>query len=207
MEKKEFSSDPAQSVNYVESHDNHTLWDKMKACLKEDEETLKSRHRLATSIVLLSQGIPFIHAGQEFFRTKKGIENSYNSPIDINQLDWKKREQNDHVVQYIKELIKIRKSHGAFRFQKAHLIWKHVEVTNNIENLVVVHYKNVHPYGPWNEILMFFHSDTQTCEYSLPQGNEWICLSNGIEANVNGLYKQKLLQFTLDPVSSYIFVR
>ncbi|MGD6840892.1 hypothetical protein ACQCVL_31550, partial [Bacillus thuringiensis] len=52
--------EPTQSVNYVESHDNHTLWDKMKACLNEDEGTLMSRHKLATTMVLLSQGIPFI---------------------------------------------------------------------------------------------------------------------------------------------------
>ena len=63
---------PAQSINYVESHDNHTLWDKLtNSNGEEDEDTRRSRHRLATAIVLLSQGIPFLHSGQEFYRTKK----------------------------------------------------------------------------------------------------------------------------------------
>jgi pullulanase len=199
--------EPMQSVNYVESHDNHTLWDKMKACLNEDEETLKSRHKLATTMVLLSQGIPFLHAGQEFFRTKKGIENSYNSPIEINQLDWIRREEYDEVVQYVKALIQIRKSHGAFRFQKCDMIREHVKVSHSQENLVDVSYRNVHPYGPWDEILMVFHSDTKTCKYSLSEGKHWICLSDGNQASVSGLYDVKDPSITLEPVSSYVFVR
>ncbi|WP_064092692.1 type I pullulanase [Rossellomorea aquimaris] len=199
--------EPTQSVNYVESHDNHTLWDKMKACLNEDEETLKNRHKLATTMVLLSQGIPFLHAGQEFYRTKQGVENSYQSPIEINQLDWIRRGQHDDVVQYVKGLIQIRKSHGAFRFQKSELIWKHAEVSHEVENLVAVHYRNVHPYGPWNEILLIFHSDMEKCDYLLPKGENWICLSDGREANVNGLYTLEHSFTPLNPVSSYIFVR
>ncbi|MDT9024965.1 type I pullulanase [Rossellomorea sp. YC4-1] len=199
--------EPTQSVNYVESHDNHTLWDKMKACLNEDEETLMNRHKLATTMVLLSQGIPFIHAGQEFYRTKKGIENSYNSPVEINQLDWTRREEFDDVVQYVKALIQIRKSHGAFRFQNSGLIREHVEVSHSIENLVVVRYQNVHPYGPWNDIFMVFHSDLKKCQYSLPEGKDWICLSDGNRANVSGLYGVEERTITLEPVSSYVFVR
>ena len=199
--------EPGQSVNYVESHDNHTLWDKMKACLNEDEETLKDRHKLATTMVLMSQGIPFLHAGQEFYRTKKGIENSYNSPIEINQLDWVRREEYDDVVQYVKGLIQIRKSHGAFRFDKSELIREHVEVSHSKANLVVVSYQNVHPYGPWDEILMVFHSDEKTCEHTLPEGKQWICLSDGKQASVSGLDVVKEPSITLEPVSSYVFVR
>ena len=199
--------EPAQSVNYVESHDNHTLWDKMQACMTEDEETLKNRHKLATTMVLLSQGIPFLHAGQEFYRTKNGIENSYDSPIEINQLDWIRREKYDEVVQYVKALIQIRKSHGAFRFHKGELIKEHVNVSHSIENLVVVSYQNVHPYGPWNEIIMVFHSDMKSCEYTLPEGKGWNCLSDGNRADVSGLYDVKTQIITIEPVSSYVFVR
>ncbi|BCB05321.1 type I pullulanase [Bacillus sp. KH172YL63] len=199
--------DPTQSVNYVESHDNHTLWDKMQACMNEDEETLRLRHKLATTMVLLSQGIPFLHAGQEFFRTKKGVENSYNSPVEINQLDWLRRERYDDVVQYVKALIQIRKSHGAFRFHSSELIRQHVSVSHEIENLVVVSYRNVHPYGPWNDIFMVFHADAKGCEYALPEGGGWICLSDGNAADVGGLYELKESVITLEPVSSYVFVR
>jgi pullulanase len=54
-------------------------------------------HRLATGLILLSQGIPFLHSGQEFFRTKRGDGNSYKSPDHINQLDWNRKHFSDNV--------------------------------------------------------------------------------------------------------------
>ena len=83
-------------------------------------------------MVILSQGIPFLHAGQEFYRTKKGNENSYNANDEINQLDWDQKEKEIETVNYIKGLIAIRKEHGAFRLQNADLIktydfYKHLQ--------------------------------------------------------------------------------
>lgn len=102
---------PRQLIQYVEAHDNLTLYDQLKRTnSNEDEETIKKRHNLATSIVLLSQGVPFIHAGQEFLRTKYGDENSYKSGDKINRLDWNLMEKNMDSVNYFKELINIRKS-------------------------------------------------------------------------------------------------
>ncbi len=72
-------------------------------------------HQLASGITLLSQGIPFIHAGQEWFRTKQGDENSYISGDRINQLDWRKREVENDNVEFIKTLIALRKKYDVFR--------------------------------------------------------------------------------------------
>ncbi|MDG0963243.1 type I pullulanase, partial [Bacillus paranthracis] len=107
--------EPVQSINYVECHDNMTMWDKLMRSNEESEEILKKRHVLATAMVILSQGIPFLHAGQEFYRTKQGNENSYNANDEINQLDWDRKEKEIETVNYIKGLIAIRKEHGAFR--------------------------------------------------------------------------------------------
>ncbi|MHC8522846.1 hypothetical protein ACPJHQ_18765 [Rossellomorea sp. H39__3] len=134
---------PIQSVNYIESHDNHTLWDKMKACMHESEEQLFKRQSLGTAMVLLSQGIPFIHAGQEFYRTKGGHENSYNAPVRINQLDWKRREEHEKAIAYVRGLIDIRKAHGAFRFPEARLIREHVSVVSAEHQSVVIRYSEV----------------------------------------------------------------
>lgn len=114
--------EPVQSINYVECHDNMTMWDKLMRSNEESEEVLKKRHVLATAMVILSQGIPFLHAGQEFYRTKQGNENSYNANDEINQLDWDRKEKEIETVNYIKGLIAIRKEHGAFRLQNADLI-------------------------------------------------------------------------------------
>ncbi|MEC0026326.1 type I pullulanase, partial [Bacillus cereus] len=59
--------DPEQVLTYVEAHDNHTLWDKLELTNPGDsEEMRKQMHKLSSSILLTSQGIPFLHAGQEF---------------------------------------------------------------------------------------------------------------------------------------------
>ncbi|RXI98628.1 type I pullulanase [Anaerobacillus alkaliphilus] len=122
-------SDPYKSVNYVECHDNHTLWDKLiLANPHDDEQTRKLMHRLATTITILSQGIPFLHAGQEFFRTKRNVENSYNSPDDINRLDWKRKALNIDNVDYIKGLIALRSQNSVFRFVKREDVKKHMYI-------------------------------------------------------------------------------
>lgn len=111
-----FVSEVNQTVNYVECHDNHTLWDRLLLTNSKDNESDRKKiHQLATGITLLSQGVPFIHAGQEWFRSKQGDENSYNSGDRINQLDWNKRETEDENIEFIKRLITLRKKHNVFR--------------------------------------------------------------------------------------------
>lgn len=113
-----FVAEVNQTVNYVECHDNHTLWDRLLLTNEQDSDsTRKKMHQLATGITLLSQGIPFIHAGQEWFRTKKGDENSYISGDDINQLDWEKREMELENIEFVKKLIALRKKQPLFRLR------------------------------------------------------------------------------------------
>ncbi|MEJ9165261.1 type I pullulanase, partial [Paenibacillus graminis] len=81
----QFADEPQQCVNYMECHDNHTLWDKIVLSSPEaSNEQHRAMHRLASAMILTSQGIPFLHAGQEFLRTKEGVENSFRSPVEIN---------------------------------------------------------------------------------------------------------------------------
>ncbi|NMB20974.1 MAG: type I pullulanase, partial [Firmicutes bacterium] len=80
---------PAQSVVYAEAHDNLTLWDKLLCTTAPEEEGERLKMmKLAHAILLTSQGIPFLHGGQDFARTKGGDPNSYQSPDHVNQIDW-----------------------------------------------------------------------------------------------------------------------
>ncbi|AXI11069.1 type I pullulanase [Oceanobacillus sp. 143] len=111
-----FVSEVTQTVNYVECHDNHTLWDRLELTNKDTSEMdRKKMQQLATGITLLSQGVPFIHAGQEWFRSKFGEENSYISGDAINQLDWQKRALENESVEFVKSLIALRKKYNVFR--------------------------------------------------------------------------------------------
>ena len=102
---------PNQSVNYIECHDNYTFYDEIS--LKTNLEEHKKWHYqdLATHLTIIAQGIPFIHAGQEFYRSKKQIRNTYKSKDDVNQITWN---PNLHAVDKLKELIAIRKKHKIY---------------------------------------------------------------------------------------------
>ncbi len=133
---------PNQSINYVECHDNYTFYDEIS--IKTSYEEYKKWHYqdFATHLVLIAQGIPFIHAGQEFYRTKKQVENSYKSPDDINQIIWN---PNLLAVDKLRELIEIRKKHKIYTNSNAKI--KTVEqkqglVVYTLENTneKIVHY-------------------------------------------------------------------
>jgi pullulanase len=114
---------PEQSINYTECHDNHTLYDLL--AIRHPHENVqirKKRQQLALVLTLFSRGVPFIHSGQEFFRTKQGAENSYNLPDHINAIDWSLCEANESAVSYFRDLIKIRKEQAIFRYNTAQLL-------------------------------------------------------------------------------------
>ncbi len=118
--KQPYAKTPASIINYVDCHDNHTLWDKLSISAPAATiEERKAMHKLALSIVLTSQGIPFLQAGTEFLRSKNGVENSYNSPDSINAIDWGLKTKNNDVFSYVQQLIKMRRQHPAFTMQTA----------------------------------------------------------------------------------------
>ena len=78
-----------QSLNYLECHDNNTLYDKLLVSNpNEEEKTLLDRVTLANYILLLSFGIPLIHMGQEIGLSKDGLDNTYNM-VGVNNLDYR----------------------------------------------------------------------------------------------------------------------
>jgi pullulanase len=116
----DFTDGPLETMNYVSCHDNHTLWDRIDLSVKGEPQANKiAMDKLANAIVLTSQGIPFLHAGEEFLRTKKGEENSYNRPDEINRLDWTRKKEHLDVYNFYRDLIAMRKAHPAFRMRTA----------------------------------------------------------------------------------------
>ncbi|PFK46007.1 type I pullulanase [Bacillus cereus] len=196
--------EPIQSINYVECHDNMTMWDKLVRSNQEAEEVQKRRHRLATAMTLLSQGIPFLHAGQEFYRSKKGNENSYNAPDEINQLDWDQKEKEMETSAYIQGLIAIRKTHRAFRLPATHLIKKHMTFLQTPPTVVAYHLQNVGEFGLWKEIVVLFHNGLQRETVSLPKDEMWHILADSEQANIKPISSFQGREFQIAPISSYI---
>ena len=121
-------SSPNQSINYVECHDNYTFYDAMKVLNKLTDDEIKEGARLALSLVLISQGVPFIHAGEEFYRSKSLVENSYQSQDKINQIDWNQAFENIEFIRQVKDLIEIRKTYNCFRYDKRSVIKDRVKI-------------------------------------------------------------------------------
>ena len=103
-----------QSINYLECHDNYTYYDLQKYVELRDEKLCIKRQTFKNLIILLSNGYAFFHSGQEFFRTKKGCENSYAKLDDINTFDWNKLYKYSKEVNLVEKMIKIREKHHLF---------------------------------------------------------------------------------------------
>lgn len=105
-----FTSNPSESINYVCAHDNLIMYDKIVKSLSgiSHEENLKV-NKLGFFLLMMSFGIPFIHEGTEFGRTKHMDHNSYRSGDYVNGIDWTFKHKNRCLFNYVKELIEIRK--------------------------------------------------------------------------------------------------
>ena len=189
-------SDPMKTINYVECHDGPTLWDKLKmVCNDEDRSTRVSRMKLMMGLVVLSEGVPFIHSGQEFCRSKQGITNSYASGDRINQIDWNRLDRYEALSDYTRDLIQLRKEHPAFRFAEENEIYHHVEsqICNN--QLVTLRLYDIGTWDEFDEIIVFFNATTDRQEYALPDAYQVLLDEQGLTkshavtevALVNGL--------------------
>lgn len=102
---------PQQAINYVECHDDATAFDYF--AIKKPDISLNERladARLALHITLLAQGVPFLHSGQEFFRSKNLMDNTYNAQDAINRLDWLRSIEYEKDVDFVRQLIQFRKA-------------------------------------------------------------------------------------------------
>lgn len=124
-------SSPQQSINYVECHDNETIWDKLAVCLPdEDEKTRLDRVKLMNTAVILSQGIPLLHAGQEIGQSKEGKTNTYNLGDALNGFRYDLRDKRKDMVTYLTELISIKKEYSSLRLRSAEKIDQTLDYVN-----------------------------------------------------------------------------
>jgi len=200
-------SSPIQTINYVESHDNHTLWDRLTLTGKNEEILIiKKRHLLATAMVILSIGVPFIHSGQEFFRSKNGVENSYNAGDVVNSLNWEKAEQEQEAIEYIKALISIRKKFKAFRLSTKEDILTFVSPYIVDNSVVGLHFKQLKELDEIEELIVLFHNGIDYKLIPFIQNGKWeYLLINGKLREKGSLIEKDCIE--LPPISCTILVK
>ncbi len=179
-EKKAYADNPSSIVNYVSCHDNNTLYDKLKLSRPDaSEEDLLKMDKLANTIVFTSQGIAFLHAGVEMKRTKGGEHNSFDKPDSINQINWNWKTENLELFNYYKGLVKLRKSHPAFRMTTNEDIQKHLKSIDKKEAQLIVYQINDNANSDeWKNILVIYNGANKEREFSLPQGKWASALTN-----------------------------
>ncbi|HNW72879.1 MAG TPA: alpha-amylase family glycosyl hydrolase, partial [Bacteroidales bacterium] len=178
--KEPYTTSPGSVINYVSCHDNQTLYDKLKASRPDaDEATLLKMHRLANTIVLTSQGIPFLHAGVEMKRTKNGEHNSFNKPDSVNRIDWDWKFENRDLVDFYKGLISLRKSHPAFRMTSREMISENLAFLPVKDPQLIAYVIGNHAnQDPWLRILVIFNGSEELKKIDLPAGNWSVALKN-----------------------------
>ncbi|MFC0187821.1 type I pullulanase [Fictibacillus aquaticus] len=171
--------DASQSINFVECHDNHTLYDWLSILHPHEEESKRlKRQQIALVLTVFSQGVPFIHAGQEFYRTKHGFENSYCSPDEINWLDWKRRDRFYQDLKTFIELLSIRKAQPCFRFMAPEEIGACTAlIEDGSTGVVLYRVTNRKPKNKeeWQEALLLINARDTEAEVKVPiEGAPWL---------------------------------
>lgn len=174
-------------ISYVSCHDDMCLTDRLRASIPGiTTDELIRLDMLAQTAVLTSQGVPFILSGEEMLRDKKGVHNSYNSPDSINRLDWNNMERYPQVMDYYKNLTRLRRNHPAFRLGSADLVRRHLEFLPTQPGLVAFRLKDYAGRDDWRNIIVILNAAKQQRKVTIPQGNYTIVCHEG-KIDENGL--------------------
>ena len=205
--KEPYAAAPTQVINYVSCHDDLMLTDKLRLSMPDATDADRQRAaRLAQTIVFTSQGTPFMFAGEEIFRDKKGVHNSYKSPDSINAIDWSLKHANADQFEYYKELIKLRKAHPAFRMTTAEQLSKHLKFDKTEPGLVSYTLTDHANGDEWKDIKVIFNGSTEAREVKVPKG-DWTVIADDGQINASGLGTSKGGRLTVAPTSALILAR
>ena len=149
-------------------------------------------------------------AGEEIFRDKKGVHNSYRSPDDINAIDWELKSTNHDQFEYYQGLISLRKAHPAFRMTTAQDIAKHLRF-DNIDSArqpnLISYSLTGHANGDaWQEIKLVFNGAGHAQSVNIPKG-KWTVIAADGKINPDGMGTSKGGKTTVAPYSALILAR
>ena len=206
-----YATSPEMIVNYVSCHDDLCLTDKLKKSMPgASEKELLDVAKLAQTIILTSQGTPFIFSGEEVFRDKKGVHNSYKSPDSINEINWDNKHKYADQFNYYKNLIELRKAHPAFRMTSAADIAKNLKFDNidsaKTPNLISYSLLNNANGDKWKEIKVIFNGADKAQTLNVKKGN-WLVIARDGEINPESTVTYKGGKTTVAPHSALILAR
>ncbi|MGQ8872509.1 type I pullulanase [Paenibacillus sp. TSA_86.1] len=152
-----------------------------------ENETVK-RCLLANGIVLTSQGIPLIAAGDELLRSKYGDVNSHESGDVVNAIHWDHKQRFQPVFDYYRGLIRMRREHPAFRMRTGEAIEQHVRLLQKEKGLLAYELQGATADvdDAWQRIMVIYNASRESHVVSIPSGTWEVVVEDG-RAGVNSL--------------------
>ncbi len=200
------------SINYASCHDNLSLYDKLVASVYPDDgkfkkrrEDLVSMNKLSAAIVLTSQGVPFMMAGEEMARSKDGDENSYQSPVEVNQIDWNNINKYADLTEYYKGLIDIRNTVDLLRDGTGEVA-NSISYISGLDDGVIAY--TLRGHGNTHAFAAVFNGSESKTTVTLPSGLclTWVVMADDKLAGVMNLKEITDNKVTVEPHSCAILV-
>ena len=205
LDNKWTTSSPAQSINYVESHDNQTVFDKLTSSVPgATASTIIKMDQMSAVIVYLSEGVPFIQAGQEFLRSKGGNGNSYNASDEVNSLKWSTLPTNIAVNNYYKGILALRNAHPAFRLSTASAIKASLSFIPTLDGVIAYSLDGAKSKDSWKKIVVAYNATSTPSKVTLPSGGKWSLVVSGNVAGTKVLSSMSGSQVTVPALGSIV---
>jgi len=203
LSKAPYANNPDEVVNYVSCHDGRCLYDFLAATSPDATADQLMRYDfLAQTFVFTSQGVPFIQAGEELYRTRGG---QYDTMGDaINKILWANKKTYSRVYDYYRNLIAMRKAHPAFRMTKAQDVAKNLTFLSTSPNLQIAYTLNGAAAGDsWKSIVVAFNGSGTPAAITIPAG-DWTVVCDDANIDLNGLGQVSGGSVIVKPSSAFI---
>jgi pullulanase len=167
---------PTQSINYMTCHDNLVLWDKLLSSMPNATDALRTETmKLGYLALLTSQGVPFIHGGEEFARTKGGNNNSFEAPDSVNEVDWSLKRDHLDLFNFVRDAIALRKAHPMFRLRTTPDVRSRVQFVENGNRDVLMFTVNGEGVAgeTWKRACVILNSANNVAADVVLPGGEW----------------------------------
>ena len=186
MGHPDWCPNPTQTINYASCHDNMALFDRLTLSRPDDSFTDRVRmNNLAAAIYMLSQGVPFLQAGEELLRSKPlpqgGFEhNSYASPDSVNSIKWADLHRPEYAanVDYYRGLIAFRKAHPTLRLTTNEAVQEQVHAMEGLEPNVVGFHLRGSADDPAAAIIVLYNPNRTPTTVELPKGRWNVCIAD-----------------------------
>ena len=205
--KAPWANSPAQMISYISCHDDMCVVDRLKASIPGiTTDELIRLDLLGQTMVFTSQGVPFIYAGEEVLRDKKGVHNSYKSPDYINAIDWTNKDRYPQVFDYYRGLMELRRNHPAFRMADASMVRQYLEFIPTSDCTICFRLKDNANGDSWQDIIVILNASKKAQKVAIPEGC-WTSVCEGGIINLAGIAEYKGKEINVAPQEAIIIHR